>query len=240
MEVMMSDIIKSPLLLILVVIGLLYIVGFSLVYLKKACKRCLELGITKEEIKKVIKSSCVFSIVPSLSIVVGLFVLISALGTVWSWWRLSVIGSLSYETLISGSVATALGFDSSVEMLSGATGQQFGVVMILMSIGMLSGFLILIPFGKKLSMSVTKTENSSDWKHVFSGVFMLCMFAVYIPVLLIGDTVQACVMLTGLVVAVALGIFAKNPKLRWLGDFIMAFSMIAGMASSILWVKLFG
>ena len=240
MEVMMRDIIKSPLLLILVVIGLLYIVGFSLVYLKKACKRCLELGITKEEIKKVIKSSCVFSIVPSLSIVVGLFVLISALGTVWSWWRLSVIGSLSYETLISGSVATALGFDSSVEMLSGATGQQFGVVMILMSIGMLSGFLILIPFGKKLSMSVTKTENSSDWKHVFSGVFMLCMFAVYIPVLLIGDTVQACVMLTGLVVAVALGIFAKNPKLRWLGEFIMAFSMIAGMASSLLWVKLFG
>ena len=240
MEVMMNDIIKSPLLLILVVIGLLYIVGFSLVYLKKACKRCLELGITKEEIKKVIKSSCVFSIVPSLSIVVGLFVLISALGTVWSWWRLSVIGSLSYETLISGSVATALGFDSSVEMLSGATGQQFGVVMILMSIGMLSGFLILIPFGKKLSMSVTKTENSSDWKHVFSGVFMLCMFAVYIPVLLIGDTVQACVMLTGLVVAVALGIFAKNPKLRWLGEFIMAFSMIAGMASSLLWVKLFG
>ncbi|MGN0329499.1 MAG: DUF5058 family protein [Lachnospira sp.] len=240
MEVMMSDIIKSPLLLILIVIGLLYIVGFSLVYLKKACKRCVELGITKEEIKKVIKSSCVFSIVPSLSIVVGLFVLISALGTVWSWWRLSVIGSLSYETMISGSVATALGFGSTAEMLSNATGQQFGVIMILMSIGMLSGFLILIPFGKKLSMSVNKTENSSDWKHVFSGVFMLCMFAVYIPVLLIGDTIQACVMLTGLVVAVALGIFAKNPKLRWLGDFIMAFSMIAGMASSILWVNLFG
>lgn len=49
----MKDIIHSPLLLILVIIGLLYIVGFS--------------------------------IVPSLSIVVGLFALISILGTVWSW-----------------------------------------------------------------------------------------------------------------------------------------------------------
>ena len=36
-------------------------------------------------------------------------------------------------------------------MLTGATGEQFGVVMILMSIGMLSGFFILLPLGK-LSM----------------------------------------------------------------------------------------
>ena len=236
----MKEIIQSPLLLALVSIGLIYILGFSLVYLKKAYSRCLEMGITKEELKKVIKSSIVFSIVPSLSIVVGLFALISVLGVVWSWWRLSVIGSLSYESLISSSVSTALGFSSNAEMLANATGREFGVVMILMSIGMLSGFLILIPFGKKLSMSVNKTENSSTWKYVLSGTFMLCLFAVYVPVLLFGDTIQAAVMLTGLVIAVGLGILAKkSPKLRWLGDFIMAFSMIGGMISSILWTSIF-
>ena len=69
----MKDIITSPLLLAMVIIGLLYIVGFSLVYLKKAYTHCLELGISKEDLKNVIKSSLVFSIVPSLSIVVGLF-----------------------------------------------------------------------------------------------------------------------------------------------------------------------
>lgn len=236
----MKEIIQSPLLLALVSIGLIYILGFSLVYLKKAYSRCLEMGITKEELKKVIKSSVVFSIVPSLSIVVGLFALISVLGVVWSWWRLSVIGSLSYESLISSSVSTALGFSSNAEMLANATGREFGVVMILMSIGMLSGFLILIPFGKKLSMSVNKTENSSTWKYVLSGTFMLCLFAVYVPVLLFGDTIQAAVMLTGLVIAVGLAILAKkSPKLRWLGDFIMAFSMIGGMISSILWTSIF-
>ena len=67
----MKDIITSPLLLIMVIIGLLYIVVFSLIYLKKAYNHCLELGITKETLKNVIKSSLVFSIVPSLSIVVG-------------------------------------------------------------------------------------------------------------------------------------------------------------------------
>lgn len=237
--VSMKEIITSPLLLTLVIIGLLYIAGFSLVYLKKAYAHCLELGISKEDLKTVIKSSLVFSVVPSLSIVVGLFALISVLGTVWSWWRLSVIGSLSYESLISSSVASTLGFATNAEMLDTATGRQFGVVMILMSIGMLSGFCILLPFGKKLSMSVNKTEKSSSWKYVLSGTFMLCLFAVYIPVLLIGDTVQAAVMLTGLVIAVALGILAKKTGQKWLSDFIMAFSMIGGMISSIFWCKLF-
>ena len=235
----MKDIITSPLLLILVIVGLLYIVGFSLVYLKKAYKRCLELGISKEEIQNVMKSSVFFSIVPSLSIVVGLFALISILGTVWSWWRLSVIGSLSYESLISSSVASALGFATNAEMMDLATGRDFGVVMILMSIGMLSGFTILLPLGKKLGMSVNKTEGTSNWKYVLSGTFMLCLFAVYIPVLLIGDTVQAAVMLTGLVIAVILGALASSPKLKWLNNFIMAFSMIGGMVSSIFWCKLF-
>lgn len=235
----MKEIISSPLLLILVSIGLIYIAAFSLVYLKKAYTRCLEMGITKETLKTVIKSSVVFSIVPSLSIVVGLFALIPVLGTIWSWWRLSVIGSLSYETLISSSVASAIGYETSAQMLESATGSQFGVVMILMSIGMLSGFFILIPLGKKLCMSVSKDQNASTWKYVLSGCFMLCLFSVYVPVLLIGDTIQAAVMLTGLVIAVLLGVLAAKPGLKWLNEFIMAFSMIGGMASSILWTSIF-
>lgn len=236
----MKQIISSPLLFVLIAIGLIYIVGFSLVYLKKAYTRCLEMGISKEDLTKVIKSSLVFSIVPSLSIVVGLFALISVLGVLWSWWRLSVIGSLSYETLMASSVASTLSFSSSAEILENASASQFGIIMILMSIGMLSGFLVLIPFGKKLSMSVNKTENASTWKYVLSGTFMLCLFAVYVPVLLFGDTIQAAVMLTGLAVALLIGFLAsKSPKLRWLGDFVMAFSMIAGMASSIFWISLF-
>ena len=235
----MKQIINSPLLLALVIGGLAYIVLFSLAYLKKAYTRCIEMGISKEKLSKVIKSSLVFSIVPSLSIVVGLFALIPVLGTIWSWWRLSVIGSLSYETLISSSVAGSLGFETSAQLLESGTATQFGVVMILMSVGMLSGFLILIPFGKKLCMSVSKTENASTWKYVLSGCFMLCLFAVYVPVLLIDDMIQGAVMLTGLVIAVVLGILASKPGLKWLNDFIMAFSMIGGMLSSLLWTSIF-
>ena len=232
----MKEIANSSLMMILVVIGLVYIIGLSLAFLKKAYTRCLELGISKETINNVIKSSAVFSIVPAISIVVGFFALIAVFqSVVWPWWRLSVIGSLSYETQISGLLASSFG-----QTMDNLTPQQFGAVLILMSIGMLSGFIILIPFGKKMCMSVTKDENSSTWKYVFSGVFMMTLFAVYITVILIGDTVQACVMLTGLVVAIVLGVLAKKPGLGWLNNFIMAFTLIAGMASSLLWVKIFG
>ena len=111
--------------------------------------------------------------------------------------------------------------------------------MILMSVGMLSGFLILIPFGKKLMTSVDKTKGGNGWSNVLSGCFMLTLLAVYVPVLLISDTIQALVMITGLIVAIVMGIVAKKPGWTWVNNFIMAGSMILGMVSSLLWTAIF-
>ena len=237
--VSIKEIISSPLLLVLVAIGLVYITGFSVVYFVKARKRALEMGITEDEVNDIVKSSAIFSIVPSLSVVIGLIALATAMGTVWAWWRLSVIGSLSFETQIASSLAAVLGFASTTDMVANASGQQFGVVMILMSVGMLSGFLVLVPFGKKLSKSVDKSKGGNGWSSVLSGCFMLVLLAVYVPVLLICDTIQALVMVTGLVVAIVLSVLASKPGLKWLNNFIMAGSMIAGMLSSLLWTAIF-
>lgn len=234
-----KDITGSPLLLALVIGGLGYIMAFSVVYLLKARKRALEMGITKKEINDIIKSSLIFSVVPSLSIVIGLVALAASLGTIWAWWRLSVIGSLSFETQIASSLAPVLGYANTTELMNNATGEQFGVVMILMSVGMLSGFLILIPFGKKLMTSVDKTKGGNGWSNVLSGCFMLTLLAVYVPVLLISDTIQALVMITGLIVAIVMGIVAKKPGWTWVNNFIMAGSMILGMVSSLLWTAIF-
>ena len=234
-----KDIINSPLLLALVCGGLLYITAFSVVYLLKARKRALEMGITKEEINNIIKSSLVFSVVPSLAIVIGLVALSTAMGTIWSWWRLSVIGSLSFETQIASSLAPTLGFATTSELMQNASGEQFGVVMILMSVGMLAGFAVLLPFGKKLMTSVDNSKQGNGWSQVLSGCFMLTLLAVYVPALLLSDTIQALVMITGLFVAVGLGIFAKKPGWGWLNNFIMAGSMIVGMVSSLLWTAIF-
>ena len=237
--VTMKELINSPLLLVLVVIGLAYITAFAVVYLLKARKRALEMGISAQEIKEVIKSSLIFSIVPSLSIIIGLVALAASLGTIWSWWRLSVIGSLSFESQISNSLAAALKYANTTEMVNNASGREFGVIMILMSVGMLSGFLILLPMGKKLMTSVDNAKKGNGWSQVLSGCFMLTLLAVYVPALLISDTIQALVMITGLIVAIVLGIFAKKPGMAWLNNFIMAGSMIVGMVSALLWTAIF-
>ena len=239
----MKDIIQSPLLLALVIGGLLYISAFSLVYLKKGLRPLSGAGHYPQgtEQRDQIQPDILCCTQPFHR--GGLFVLIAVLGSVWAWWRLSVIGSLSYETMISSSIAQVLGYASSAEMLESATGRQFGVVMILMSVGMLSGFLILLPLGKKLCKSVDRSaaENGgSTWKNVLSGVFMLVMFSVYIPILLFTDNVQAAVMITGLVIAIGVGVLAKRPGLAWLNNFVMAFSMLGGLISSLAWVRIFG
>lgn len=243
------DVFNSPLLLTLVIIGLAYIVGFSLIYLKKAYSRCIALGVSKEKLSAVIKSSIIFTIVPSLSIVIGLFALIPVVKITWAWWRLSVIGSLSYETQICSSITSALGYTDGAALLNSTNLGDVGVILIMMSVGMLSGFCVLIPLGKKLCLSVAKQDaanmtpeqqKAADWKMVLSGSFMLTLFSVYIPILLITDTIQALVMIVGLIIAVVVGIIAKKPGLGWLNNFIMALSMIGGMASALLWVKLFG
>ena len=234
-----KELINSPLLLALVAGGLGYITVFSVVYLLKARKRALELGITSQEIADIIKSSLIFSVVPSLSIVIGLVALSASLGTIWSWWRLSVIGSLSYETQIASNLAAALQYSSTSEMVANAPASEFGVIMILMSVGMLSGFLILLPLGKKLMTSVDNSKQGNGWSQVLSGCFMLTLLAVYVPVLLFSDTIQALVMITGLIVAIGLGIVAKKPGWGWMNNFIMAGSMIVGMLSSLLWTAIF-
>ena len=57
---------------------------------------------------------------------------------------MSVIGSLSFESQIASSLAAALSYTSTTDMVNNASGREFGVIMILMSVGMLSGFVILL------------------------------------------------------------------------------------------------
>ena len=86
------DILNSKLLYVLVAIGLLVIFLICILFFVRAKKRAKELDIPDEKVKATIKSSLVFSIVPSIAVIIGLITLTPLLGIPWPWFRLSVVG----------------------------------------------------------------------------------------------------------------------------------------------------
>lgn len=231
---------NSPLLFILVIIGLLIILAYSVIFLIKGYRRCLELGISKSGVNNVIRSSLAFSFVPSLSIVVGFFALAAALGTPWPWWRLSILGSVIYETMAASTAASGMGYTDLHAMSESNDPRVFGAVMLVMTLGIIAGLVfVLIPFGKKLTTGlITSSSTENTWKVVRNSCFMLTLAAVFLPIMVLSDPVNLATLLTSAAITILLAFLAKKLKAAWLNNFILAFSLILSMAAALLWKSL--
>lgn len=234
------EIANSPLLYILVIVGLIGILAYAGIFLKKSYSRCLELGFTKKEVLDVIKSSLVFTVVPSLAIVIGFFSLALALGIPWPWWRLSVVGSVSYELMAADLAGKAMGFESLAAMVNSADATTFTAVMYVMTIGIMGGLLTLIPFGKKMTTGLMKARAKSDstWGTVMSSSFMLTILAVFLPIMVITDKISALTLLTSAIITMLLGLLIKKFNLHWLNNFVLAITLILSMIASVGWQTL--
>ena len=231
-----SVVANSPLLFVLVAIGLLIVIAYAVLSVMKASKRCKELGISSETISNVVKATATSSIVPSLAILLGFLTLTVSLGVAWPWWRLSVIGSLSYEAMASNYTVDALG--AAMSEILNADANVFGAVMMVMSFGIITGPIVAVLFAKKYSTGIMKAKvGQSEWGQVMSGCFFLAMFSVYIPILLFTDLPTTLTMAVSFVVTLICGVIGK--KAKWLNNFTMAIAMLVAMASSVLWVGLF-
>lgn len=91
------DLSGSTLLYALVIAGLVFVAVLCVIFYRKTYKRALELGITKDTLSRINKNTISLTIVPSISIVTGLFTLSTVIGIPWSWFRLSVVGSVTYD-----------------------------------------------------------------------------------------------------------------------------------------------
>ncbi len=131
---------NSPIMYILYGIVLAFVVSLSLYYMLTALKRAKQLGIASDKIKKVITTSATFSILPGLGIALGVVTLIGTLGIAFPAIRLSVVGSLQYETQMADAVATGLTKDSMAALIArGMTAQDFATMAMIMTIAIMSG-----------------------------------------------------------------------------------------------------
>ena len=224
-------------LFILVGLGLLATIVFAFISFKKAKTRCLELGMSKETISAVVKSTISAAIVPSIAILLGFVILSVSLSVAWPWWRLSVIGSLAYETMAAQYTADGMGVVLSNVLSSDAT--VFASIMMVMTIGIMIEPLAVVLLGKKYSTGIMRAKTgSNEWGQIMSGCFFLAMFAVYLPIMIFSDLPTTLTLVVSLGVTLLCG--ALSRKAAWLGNFTMAIALIVAMASSVVWVQLFG
>jgi len=224
---------NSNLMLLVCAIPIILVTVQAFLFLSKALKRADELGISKETRKKVIETSAVFSIVPSLPIIIVLAVLMPTLGKFLPWLRLSVIGSAMYENMAAD--LTVKGFGLSGIADSGMTPSIFVSVAWVMTLGAVSWPLINILFLKGYDKGLKKMEKKGGFMVVAVGSLFVGMMAVLgIPHLV---NFQNMVGITSVIIA---GIFvllldkiSGKSGIAWLKDFSFPLSMVIGMVSAI-------
>ena len=139
-----------------------FVVAMSLYYIIHSVRRAKALKMDMGKIKKVVTTSAVFSILPAVGIGIGVVTLIGSIGIALPAIRLSVIGSLQYETMMADGAAPAIA-GSMDKFISGTiTAQDFVTIATVMTIPILTGPLVVIFFYKKFQPKVQMLSSKTS------------------------------------------------------------------------------
>lgn len=136
-----------------------FISAEAIFYLVKSVKKAKQIGMDMTKIKKVIKTSASFSVLPAIGIGIGVVTLIGSLGITVPAIRLSVIGALQYETQMADGAAKAItGSTDGLTLLiqRGVTAQDYATIVTLMTVSIISGPILVVLFYKKLQPKLAK------------------------------------------------------------------------------------
>ena len=221
-----------------------FITVVCLVFLVKSYRAGVKIGMDKKVLRKAIVSSASFTLLPSISILLGVIALSGTLGVPFSWLRLSVIGALQYELNVAEIAAQSIGLTGlRVDELSMGA---FVAIALVMTLGILGGIVCCILFLKKyLGKLSQKPKKEAGDKPGFGAYATTAMFvglcAAYIGSY-IGKLTPAggsdfMPMLVAVIAALCMAVFEffiqKKGK-TGLENFSLAASMLIAMAGAVL------
>ncbi len=219
-------------------------------FLIRAYREGVKIGMEKKVLNKTISSSLIFSILPSVSILIGVFSLAGSLGIQLPWLRLSVVGALHYEvTAANVAIQATVGSGAALGDVA-ITPQIFATIAFIMTIAILGGIVTVLLFYHKIDKGVKKvtTGNPKFGNVVFAGMFigLICSYISlgfsklrFPGVDQAGNPTNATpipliAMATSFVAAFIFYVLEKKCKQKWLKNFSISFSMLIGMVSAML------
>lgn len=160
-------------LIVACVLGFITVMCF--VFLVKSYRAGIRLGMDKKVLIKTITASATFTLLPSVSILLGVVALSGTLGVPFSWLRLSVVGALQYELNVAEIAAQSYGLSGL--RLEEMSMSAFVTVALVMTAGILGGVLCCIVFLKKYLNRVQKApKKESSGKPGFGSHATTAMF----------------------------------------------------------------
>ena len=223
---------------------LAFITIMCFVFLIKSYRAGLKLGIDKKVLKKTMTASATFTMLPSISILLGVIALSGSLGVPFSWLRLSVVGALQYELNVAEIAAQSIG-------LSGLRGDEmsmgaFVTIALVMTVGIVGGIVCCILFLKKYLgklQKAPKKENSGKpgfGAHATTAMFVgLCAAYIgsYIGKAIPREGSDWMPLFVAIVAAAVMAVFEyfiqKKGKAA-LENFSLAASMLVAMAAAVI------
>ena len=218
-------------------IVVLFVIAQSVFFLLKAAARARQLNIPGATIRKTILSSALFSVAPAVSILVGVITLSKFIGLPLPWLRLSVLGAVTYELPAATIAAGAMGA-SVTQTITDA--QTFSVIAWVMTLGILSG-LVLVIFGLKRIQGGVSALSGKDrrWGEILSDSLFLGMISAFVGLLFsniragLPGFIPIVVALVSALLMALCGIAIRVLKWTWLEQYAMPICMLGAMALSI-------
>ena len=171
--------VNHPLLFVIAGLLIAVVLGQSVYFLIKAMRRSKAIGMDQAKIRKTITTAAVFTIAPAVAIVISVITLSKKLGLPLPWLRLSVVGSMSYETVAANNALSAMG--QGLGSSSALSAQQYVNVLLVMTISIMLGIWLVPLIGKKLQKGMASLENrDAKWADAFSNSLFIGMISAFL------------------------------------------------------------
>ena len=239
--------VNHPLLFLLAGIIVAAVLAQSVFFLVKAVRRSKAIGMDRAKIRKTIRTAAVFTVAPAIAIVISVIALSKSLGIALPWLRLSVVGSLSYETIAAENAVSAMGL--TLGKIDSLTARQYVNITLVMTISIMVGIWLVPVIGKRLQNGMTTLEHKdSRWADILNNAMFIGMIAAFLgyvfcdfsmlwnPVAGVSPTtglIPVCVMAVSAVVMALCGLSMKRFHWKWVNDYALPISLVLGMASAI-------
>lgn len=224
---------NSNLLFICVSVVLATVLIQAVITIRNGWREAKRLGVSSQTLATIVKNSALITIVPTIPIVITLFLLVPLLGRYIPWLRLSVVGSGPFEMLAAEAGAQAAGASGLVSQ--GFTKEAFVNAVWCMSIGgSCSLFFSIIGIRPVCKFYEKMKERDSTWLQIMGSVAMMSLLVSFTV-----DKASLGVQTTIIIAATILFTIgcmwlAKKYNKKQIADFILPISMIFGLAFSYL------